>query len=281
MKSIKTAKQMQILAKKLRLSGKTIGFVPTMGYLHDGHISLLKKSVSENDVTILSIFVNPAQFAPNEDFDSYPRDYKRDEKLAEEAGADYIFYPSSKEMYPVNYLSYVEVEKISKVLEGEFRPTHFRGVTTVVAKLINIVMPDVMYLGQKDAQQAVILLKMREDLNFFCKIKIMPVIRDKNGLALSSRNVKLSEEDYKLAIELNKTLKSGKQLFGCGKHVNVKSVILKLEKHIRKFKEIKLDYIACRNCKTFEEPVEINEKCYLLIAAKIGKVRLIDNMIVG
>ncbi|HPN30710.1 MAG TPA: pantoate--beta-alanine ligase [bacterium] len=280
MKTIKSIGTMRKISLSHLRNGEKIGFVPTMGYLHDGHLSLLKKSKQENDITVLSIFVNPTQFAPNEDFDSYPRDFKRDEKLAASEGADYVFYPSIKKMYPDNFSTFVESETISRILEGEFRPSHFRGVLTIVAKLINIVMPDIMYLGQKDAQQAAILTKMAADLNFRTAIKVMPVIRDKNGLALSSRNARLTKNDYITALQLNKTLKLGKNIAEEIGDVNTKRLTLQLKKYITEFGDIKLDYIACRDCITFEEPVNIENKTYILIAARVGKVRLIDNMIV-
>jgi len=264
-----------------RRQNKTIGFVPTMGYLHAGHISLICASVRENDVTVVSIYVNPAQFSPTEDFDSYPRDFKRDIEICKNAGVDIIFAPSSANMYPAGFASFVELQGVSAELEGEFRPTHFRGVTTVVAKLFNIVNPDIVYLGQKDAQQAFIISKMRNDLNFNCKIKIMPTKRDINGIALSSRNVRLSKEDYNIALELSRTLKFGKRLYSENKNIKTQILLDKLKKYISQFSQIKLDYIDLRERSTFSRPEKITGKCYLLIAARVGTVRLIDNMIIG
>ncbi len=272
---------MQKTVNILRESGKKIGFVPTMGYLHQGHISLAYQSKKENDATVMSIYVNPLQFGANEDFSKYPRDFKKDEMLAAEAGINYIFYPSNKIMYSENHLSYIDVDNISKTLEGECRPGHFRGVTTVVAKLFNIVKPHTAYFGQKDAQQAYIIKKMTNDLNFDIKIRIMPVIRDKNGIALSSRNVFLTDDTYPLALQLSKTLRLGKQLIQENKNILAKNLLEKLYLHISEFSEIKVDYIAVRDYETFTEPEMLNGKNILLIAARIGTVRLIDNIIIN
>ena len=188
MRIFRTVKEVKNVVNILRKSGKTIGFVPTMGYLHEGHLSLARKSVSENDITIMSIFVNPTQFGPNEDLDKYPRDFERDEKLAEGAGVTYIFYPDVKEMYPDGYNTYVEVNDITKILCGKSRPTHFKGVTTVVCKLFNIINPDKAYFGQKDAQQVIVIKKMVRDLNMDLEIVVCPIVREEDGLAMSSRN---------------------------------------------------------------------------------------------
>jgi len=252
-----------------------------MGYLHEGHLSLIRASKKENDITIVSIYVNPTQFGANEDFNIYPRDYKRDYLLINQLNVNYLFYPNNEIMYPIGYSTFVDVDNYNKILEGEFRPTHFRGVTTIVAKLLNITQPTIMYLGQKDAQQAFILTKMCQDLNFDCKIKIMPIIRDENGLALSSRNVRLNKDDYQLALQLNKTLKLGKELFLKNHSITTDKLLNACQNYIKKFDKISVDYIACRSVKKFDEIPKITEKCYLLIAAKVGNVRLIDNIILG
>jgi pantoate--beta-alanine ligase len=189
MRIISKDKEMQKVADELRKEGKIIGVVPTMGYLHEGHLSLIRLAKEKSDVVITTIFVNPLQFAPNEDYDRYPRDFERDVKLAQSAGCDIIFHPSVEEMYPQNFLTYVEVDKLTKVLEGEFRPTHFRGVTTVVAKLFNITKPHIAVFGQKDAQQALIIKQIVRDLNFDIEIIVAPIVREPDGLAMSSRNV--------------------------------------------------------------------------------------------
>src|SRR5688572_13034297 len=185
---IRSPQKLYQTIKRLKLKGKTIGFVPTMGALHEGHASLLRRARKDHDICVLSIFVNPKQFGPKEDFKKYPRPEKEDAALAKMEGVDIIFYPSAKDMYPPEFMTAVEVLGLSELLCGEFRPGHFRGVTTVVAKLLNIVNPDEMYLGQKDAQQAVIIKRMVADLNFATTISVCPTIRESDGLALSSRN---------------------------------------------------------------------------------------------
>ena len=203
--------------KEGRKQGKTIGFVPTMGFLHEGHLSLIRRAKSENDIVVVSDFVNPTQFAPDEDFDSYPRNIEMDEKLATSAGADVIFHPSVEEMYPAGSSTFVEVEgSITKVLCGASRPSHFRGVTTVVAMLFNIVQPDKAYFGQKDAQQAAVLIKMVRDLQMDLQIVVCPIIRETDGLAMSSRNTYLSDEERKQALVLNQSLLKAKNSFENG-----------------------------------------------------------------
>ena len=192
MKILRSVKTAQSVTSKLRTQKKIIGFVPTMGYLHEGHISLMKNARKKCDVLIVSIFVNPLQFGPNEDFEKYPRNFKRDEQLCKTAGVDYVFYPDKNELYPEGYSTFVNVENITDNLEGEIRPGHFRGVTTVVLKLFNIIQPHISVFGQKDAQQAAVIKKMVTDLNIDIKIIIAPTRREKDGLAMSSRNVYLT-----------------------------------------------------------------------------------------
>ncbi|HQP12075.1 MAG TPA: pantoate--beta-alanine ligase, partial [Candidatus Omnitrophota bacterium] len=211
MKIITQAKTIQELSQKFRREGKTIGFVPTMGYLHDGHRSLLKACRRHNDISILSIFVNPTQFGPQEDFQSYPRDKKKDVLLAKKENVDIIFYPSEKMMYPGRYLTYIHVEKITATLCGASRPGHFRGVATVVGKLLNIVQPHRIYLGQKDAQQCVVIRQMVKDLNFPVQVRVLPTFREKDGLALSSRNAYLTAEERQEAPALYQALKMARE----------------------------------------------------------------------
>ncbi|NVM04874.1 MAG: pantoate--beta-alanine ligase, partial [Candidatus Helarchaeota archaeon] len=211
MKIIRKIKEMQSFSEHLKLEGKKIGLVPTMGYLHQGHLSLVEAVRPLCDVVVMSIFVNPTQFAPNEDFARYPKDFKRDKKLAEQSGVDVIFYPSYNEMYKKNYLTAVKVKQITEIMCGKSRPTHFEGVTTVVAKLFNIVKPHIAVFGQKDAQQAVVIKKMIEDLNFDIKIIISPLIRENDGLAVSSRNSYLSACGRKDALVLYKSLMFAKK----------------------------------------------------------------------
>src|SRR3990167_6220142 len=206
MKIIRSARNLTKLIARFKSQRKKIGFVPTMGFLHKGHTALLRRCRKENDISILSIFVNPAQFSPTEDYRRYPRDLNHDKFFAKKENVDIIFYPSVDDMYPKRYRTFVEVERLSNELCGRFRPGHFKGVATIVAKLLHIVSPDVMYLGQKDAQQAMLLTKMVEDLNFPTRIKILPTVREKDGLAMSSRNRYLNPQERKIAVALFQAL---------------------------------------------------------------------------
>jgi pantoate--beta-alanine ligase len=281
MRIISKVKEMQKVADELRKEGKIIGVVPTMGYLHEGHLSLIRLAKEKSDVVITTIFVNPLQFAPNEDYDRYPRDFERDVKLAQSAGCDIIFHPSVEEMYPQNFLTYVEVDKLTKVLEGEFRPTHFRGVTTVVAKLFNITKPHIAVFGQKDAQQALIIKQMVRDLNFDIEIIVAPIVREPDGLAMSSRNVYLSDSERKDATVLYESLKLAEKLIENGER-NSKNIILKMEELIKSKPTAKIDYIAIVEPETLEKVETLSEgKEYLIaLAVRIGSTRLIDNTIV-
>ncbi len=252
-----------------------------MGFLHEGHLSLIKKSKRQNDVTIISIFVNPTQFGPNEDFAKYPRDIEKDVKLLKKYKVDYLFIPSANKIYSENFQTYVEVNKITKKLEGEFRPTHFKGVTTIVSILFNIVKPDIAYFGQKDAQQAAVILQMVKDLKFDIKIKICPIVREKDGLALSSRNVYLSEKERKDALVLNKSLKLAEKLIKDGEKKSA-IIINKMKEIIASVGSSKLDYIEIVNAETFETLGDVSaaDKIYILVACKIGGTRLIDNCLI-
>ncbi|MFN3134857.1 MAG: pantoate--beta-alanine ligase [Candidatus Kryptonium sp.] len=281
MRIIKKVKEMQKVADDLRKEGKIIGVVPTMGYLHEGHLSLIRLAKEKSDVVITTIFVNPLQFAPHEDYNKYPRDFERDVMLAQSAGCDIIFYPSVEEMYPENFLTYVEVEKLTKVLEGEFRPTHFRGVTTVVTKLFNITKPHIAIFGQKDAQQALIIKQMVRDLNFDIEIIVAPIVREPDGLAMSSRNVYLSESERKDATVLYESLKLAEKLISEGER-NPEVICSKMEELIKSKPTARIDYIAIVEPNTLErvqELIEGNE--YLIaLAVRIGSTRLIDNTLV-
>jgi len=281
MRVITKVKEMQKVADELRKEGKIIGVVPTMGYLHEGHLSLIRIAKEKSDVVITTIFVNPLQFAPNEDYDKYPRDLERDVKLAQSAGCDIIFHPSVEEMYPENFLTYVEVEKLTKVLEGEFRPTHFRGVTTVVAKLFNITKPHIAVFGQKDAQQALIIKQMVRDLNFDIEIIVAPIVRESDGLAMSSRNVYLSESERKDATVLYQSLKLAEKLIEESER-NSGVIISKMEELIKSKPTAKIDYIAIVDPNTLEKVENLSEgKEYLIaLAVRIGSTRLIDNTLV-
>lgn len=272
---------MQRISKTLHREGKTIGFVPTMGYLHKGHASLISRSKKTAGVTIVSIFVNPAQFAPNEDFKKYPRDFQKDKKLLEELDVDFLFAPSDTEIYTGDFKTYVSVEEITQILEGQFRPTHFRGVTTVVAILFNIVDPDFAFFGQKDAQQAFIINKMVEDLKYPVKMIVAPIVREKDGLALSSRNVYLSGQERKDALVLNQSLKYAAKKIEEGER-NVSKIISGMKKIIGSVQTSNPDYISISDELTFMPVKELvkGKKYFILIACRIGKTRLIDNILI-
>ncbi len=272
---------MQRLSDSLRAEGKKIGFVPTMGFLHEGHISLIRQSKAESDVTVVSIFVNPTQFAPNEDFNKYPRDIEKDKKILEDNGVDYVFIPEAGEIYPSGFQTFIEVQEISKKFEGEFRPVHFKGVTTIVAILFNIVKPHVTFFGQKDAQQAAIIKQMINDLKFDVQINVCPIIREPDGLAMSSRNVYLSKEERGDALALYSSLMHGKKIIEDGEK-NSSKIISSLKNNFEAYKNIQLDYVGIVNAGNFKEPDFLKEgnEYYILIAARVGKTRLIDNVLI-
>ena len=278
MKLYKRISDLQRDILKLKREGKRIGFVPTMGYLHEGHLSLARYARRENDIVVISIFVNPTQFGPREDYRRYPRDLKRDLRLAREEGVDIVFYPSVEEMYPTKYRTYVEVEELSRVLCGKSRPGHFRGVTTVCAKLFNIVMPDVAYFGQKDAQQAIIIKRMVRDLNFPLKIKVLPIVREKDGLALSSRNVYLSSEERKEATVLYRSLKIAEQMVKEGVK-DSRKIKRRVRNMISRKKTAKIDYVEIVSLEDLEPVTVIDKPALLALAVWFGKARLIDNTI--
>lgn len=260
-------------------SNKTVGFVPTMGYLHEGHLSLVEKAKAENDIVVMSIFVNPLQFGPNEDFESYPRDIERDEKLAEEAGVDYLFYPSIEEMYPTKLAMKVVVEQGVNVLCGKSRPGHFDGVATVVLKLFNIVQPTKAYFGMKDAQQVAVIEKLVRDFNLTVQIVPCPTLREEDGLAKSSRNVYLSTEERKEAPIIYQTLQLGEKLICEGEKdpqkIKEKMIQLLLEKASGT-----IDYVEILSYPELEQITEAKGKMILAIAYKYKKARLIDNIVI-
>jgi pantoate--beta-alanine ligase len=251
-----------------------------MGYLHEGHLSLIRKSKELCDVTIVSIFVNPAQFGPTEDFEKYPRDIERDNKLLKDHNVDFVFIPSVNEIYSHSYQTYVEVNEISRKFEGEFRPHHFKGVTTVVSILFNCIQPDFTFFGQKDAQQAAVIKQMVEDLKYDIKIVICPIVREPDGLAMSSRNVYLSPEERTKALAIYNSLMYAQKLIE-GKEQDPEKIIGNMKIIIGQEKDIKLDYIAIVNTYGFREInflIEEGNEYYILVAARIGKTRLIDNI---
>lgn len=266
--------------KKIRKNLKgSVGFVPTMGYLHEGHLSLVRKSKEENDFTVTSIYVNPTQFGPHEDFNKYPRDLERDLKLLQNVNNDIVFLPDNKEMYPDNFSTWVNVENLTDVLEGKARPGHFKGVTTIVTKLFNIVEPHRAYFGQKDAQQALVIKKMVKDLNMNLEIVIMPTVREKDGLAMSSRNIYLNNEERKAAPVLYKALKLAKKLHS--ENINDAEFIKdKMEQLIKTEPLAKIDYISIADTESLQELSKIDNKALVSLAVKFGNTRLIDNIII-
>jgi pantoate--beta-alanine ligase len=277
MRLVHTVAEMKKIVNDILKSGKSIGFVPTMGYLHKGHLSLVEAARKENDVVVVSIFVNPTQFGPNEDYNRYPRDLERDLRLLEPIGVDYVFNPSVEEMYPAMYSTYVEEVELSKYLCGASRPGHFRGVCTVVTKLFNIVKPTKAYFGQKDAQQFRVLKRMVRDLNMDVEMIEMPIVREEDGLAMSSRNVYLNPEERKEATRLYKSLLKAKELIESGERdvQKIKSEMLKILDHPL----LKVDYVEVVDEETLRPVEKIDRKVIVALAVFVGKARLIDNMI--
>lgn len=280
MKIIHTIKEMASFSRKARLQGKAIGFVPTMGALHAGHLSLIRNARQDNDIVVVSIFVNPIQFGPKEDYKRYPRNLKLDARLSAKAGADVIFYPTAQEMYRDNYKTHIVVEGLSNMLCGRFRRGHFKGVATVVAKLFNIVNPDIVYFGQKDAQQAMIIKKIVEDLNFPIKIRVMPTIRENDGLAMSSRNAYLNENERRDAAVLYQALNLAKDLIRQGNSAPL-DITRKMKRLINRKRSAKIQYISIVDLETLKPVGIIKEKVLIALAVYMGKTRLIDNMIVN
>lgn len=280
MRIIRRIKEISKLSLKNRLKRIKIGFVPTMGALHQGHLSLIRQARRENSFVVVSIFVNPIQFGPKEDFKKYPRRLKRDANLCRKEGVDIIFFPSVKEMYSDNFKTYVTVKDLSDVLCGKSRPGHFQGVTTIVTKLFNIVQPDTAYFGQKDAQQAIIIKKMVEDLNMPVKIKILPTIRQIDGLALSSRNVYLNDKERKDALVLSSALKLARNLIEKGEKDTLK-IIDRMKKMIQMKKTAKIDYISIVDLDNLRPISRIKGNCLIALAVWIGKTRLIDNIVIN
>jgi len=277
-KLITSVSEIQKYVNDLRAQGKTIGFVPTMGFLHEGHLSLMRQARAENDIVIISIFVNPTQFGPQEDYDAYPRDLTRDCKLVMEVGVDAVFAPSVSEMYPEGYNTFVEVEgTLTKRLCGTSRPGHFRGVTTVVAKLFNLVKPHRAYFGQKDAQQLIVIQRMVNDLNFDIEIVPMPTIREHDGLAMSSRNKNLNKEERQSALVLYKSLNMAMDMINTGERDAAK-IRAEMQRLIEAEKNAKIDYISIVDAHTLEELTTLKGEILIALAVFIGNTRLIDNV---
>lgn len=279
LKIVHTIREVREYVSQWKNEGLSVGFVPTMGYLHEGHQSLIKKSVEENDRTVVSIFVNPMQFAPTEDLESYPRDLNADAQVCEKTGADLIFNPEPEEMYKNGFCSFVDMIGPTAELCGKSRPIHFRGVCTVVSKLFNIVMPDKAYFGQKDAQQLAVIKRMVTDLNIPVEIVGCPIIREADGLAKSSRNTYLNEEERKAALILSKTVFMGQELIKGGLR-NSKELIALMKKNIESEPLAKIDYVEVVDFDDISIKDTISDNTLIAMAVYIGKTRLIDNFIV-
>ncbi len=269
---------MQRVAEQLRSEGR-VGFVPTMGALHQGHLKLMEVARERCDRLVVSIFVNPIQFGPKEDYRFYPRDLQRDLRLVKQVGADVVFYPDVKEMYPKGYATYVEVEGLTRYLCGRSRPGHFRGVTTVVAKLFNIVKPHLAVFGQKDAQQAFVIKRMVKDLNYDIEVLVVPTVREKDGLAMSSRNVYLNSKEREEAPVLYRALKLAEGLIRNGER-DAKRVKGAMRSLIREESEGRIDYIEIVDTNRLEPVKKLKGEVLIALAVYFGKARLIDNIIV-
>ncbi len=277
MQVIETIAEMKAVRRQ---AAGTVGFVPTMGYLHEGHLVLARRSRAENRFTAVSIFVNPTQFGPKEDFARYPRDTKRDLALLENEGVDWVFMPPVEGMYPARYSTWVDVEKVTEPLEGAIRPGHFRGVATVVAKLFNIVEPDKAYFGQKDAQQVVVIQKMVADLNMNLEVVVVPTVREPDGLAMSSRNVYLNPEERKAGTVLWRALTLAERLHSQGER-SADRLRQEMTSLIQKEPLAQIDYVSVADASTLEELERIEGKAVVSLAVKFGKTRLIDNIVLG
>lgn len=273
-----TIQEIREFVASKRRAGMRIGFVPTMGYLHAGHLSLVERAKQETDIVIMSIFVNPLQFGPNEDLDQYPRDLERDVQLAETAGVDAIFAPTVREMYPHQPMTYVKTEVLTDNLCGASRPGHFRGVTTVVSKLFNIVQPDKAFFGQKDAQQLRVIQQMAADLNMPVEVIGCPIVREADGLAMSSRNVYLSAEERRQALILNQSLTEAQKLFEQGER-SADVLTAYVIRRIQQSPLAKIDYVKLVDLQTLSDIREIAGESLLAVAVRFGGTRLIDNIV--
>jgi pantoate--beta-alanine ligase len=279
MEVIESISKMKNLAKEWKRQGLSIGFVPTMGYLHEGHLALVRRARELSDRVVVSIFVNPIQFAPGEDYQRYPRDLERDKALLEKEGVDVLFSPKVEEMYPPGFQTYVEVKELSSGLCGRYRAGHFVGVATVVLKLFNIVQPDIAVFGEKDYQQLKVIQRMVQDLNLDVKIIPHPTVREEDGLAMSSRNTYLSPEERKSAIALYKALNLAEELINQGER-RVATLKEKLKEFIESYPYTKVQYIEFVHPETLKEVERVDEPTLLALAVFVGKARLIDNKII-
>lgn len=278
MRLCKTINEMRSFIKAVRAEGKTVGLVPTMGYLHQGHMSLVREAKSRCDVVVVSIFVNPTQFGPNEDFQSYPRDLQKDAALVAEAGVDTIFAPEVAEMYAGGFSSYVEVTGVSESLCGASRPGHFRGVATVVSKLFHIIQPDMAFFGQKDFQQVLVIKRMVADLNMMVQIVEVPIVREADGLAMSSRNVYLAPEERQAALVLSRSLKLAQELVAQGER-DINTLRDRVCQEIQGEALANIDYVEIRSLPHLEAIDRLAGQALLALAVRFGKTRLIDNTV--
>ena len=280
MRIIGSIREMQMLAEGARREGKTIALVPTMGFLHDGHLSLMREGRRRGDLLVMSIFVNPTQFGAGEDYEAYPRDMKGDEHLAQQAGVDVIFAPTAEEMYPPHYQTYVSVEEVTRDLCGASRPTHFRGVTTVVCKLFTIVKPHVAIFGEKDFQQLVAIRQMVADLNLDVEIAGMPTCREEDGLAMSSRNTYLTAPERTAALSIYKALRVASALFGDGER-RAEKIIELVRSMITAEPLARVDYVNVCDTQQLKALGQIDREAVLAVAVRIGNARLIDNVVLN
>ncbi len=278
MQVVKTVKEVRDIVSGWKREGLSVGLVPTMGYLHEGHRSLIEKSVSENDRTVVSVFVNPIQFGPSEDLASYPRDLQRDMDVVGSAGGDLIFHPEPSEMYPGHFTSFIDTSETTELLCGAVRPGHFRGVCTVVGKLFNIVMPERAYFGQKDAQQLATIRRFVRDLNFNVQIVACPIVRESDGLAKSSRNTYLSADERQAALVLSQSLQKGKALIDAGER-DAAAVKEAIRAHLLTQPLARIDYVEVVDNENIRRVERISGSTLVAIAVYIGKTRLIDNFI--
>ena len=281
MRIISSIPELQNLSDQLRGSGKIISLIPTMGFLHDGHASLIREARKLSDIVITSIFVNPTQFAPHEDFSQYPRDFERDREIAAGAGCDIIFSPLVEEMYPAGFSARILIGGVTEKFEGKFRPTHFEGVATVVAKLFNAAKPHKAFFGQKDYQQTLVIKKLVRDLNFDLEIVVVPTRREDDGLAMSSRNVYLSAEERKFSRMISQALREAREKISSGEKDRLK-INSAMEEILRRIPNVQIDYASAALADDFGEPDVFSggDEVVLLIAARVGKTRLIDNELV-
>ena len=278
MQVTKTVEETRKQIKQWKKEGKTIGLVPTMGFLHEGHASLIRKCREQNDIVVVSDFVNPTQFGPNEDLEAYPRDFERDSKLCESLGADLIFAPSPEDMYHDPH-AFVSIDTLSETLCGKTRPIHFKGVCTVVTKLFHIVAPDRAYFGEKDAQQLAIIRKMVKDLNFDIEIVGCPIVREEDGLAKSSRNTYLNDKERQAALCLSRAVKTGKEVIYTG--ADAKEVLNPMKAIIEAESLARIDYVMMVDALTMQQVEKVDRDVLVAMAVYIGKTRLIDNFSYG